>query len=52
MKQVNIETMTVQELKALAYDIILAIQNDQDVLNQINQRIATLQKEPGLEKTE
>lgn len=52
MKQVNIETMNVQELKALAYDIIIAIQNDQNVLNQVNQRIAKLQKEQEPEKIE
>ena len=39
MKQVNIETMSIQELKALAYDIIIAIQNDQQVLNQVNEKI-------------
>jgi len=51
-KQVNIETMSIQELKALAYDIISAIQNDQNVLNQVNQQIAKLQKEQEPQKTE
>lgn len=51
-KQVNIETMNVQELKALAYDIIIAIQNDQNVLNQVNQQIAKMQKEQEPEKTQ
>ena len=50
MKQVNIETMNVQELKALAYDIIIAIQNDQNVLQQVNNQIAKLQKEQEPEK--
>lgn len=52
MKQVNIETMSVQELKALAYDIIIAIQNDQNVLQQVNQQITKLQKEQEPEKTQ
>ena len=44
MKEVNLETMNLQELKALAYDIIISIQNDQNVLQQVNQQIAKLQK--------
>lgn len=52
MKELNIEIMSIQELKALAYDIIIAIQNDQNVLQQVNQRIATLQKEQESEKKE
>lgn len=50
MKNVNIENMNIQELKALAYDIIIAIQNDQNVLQQVNQQIAKLQKEQEPEK--
>lgn len=45
MKKVDLETMNLQELKAVAYDIIASIQNDQNALNQVNQRIAELQKE-------
>jgi hypothetical protein len=44
MKEVNIQTMNIHELKCLAYDIIIAIQNDQNVLQQVNQQIAKLQK--------
>jgi len=50
MKEVNIENMTVLELKALAYDIIVSIQNDQNVLQRVNQQIAKLQEEQKLEK--
>jgi len=45
MKEVNLEKMNLQELKALAYDIIVAIQHDQQVLNQVNEKIAKLAKE-------
>lgn len=52
MKQVNIETMNLQELKALGYDIIVAIQHDQQVLNQVNEKISKLAKEQEIEKNQ
>ena len=42
MKEVNLETMNLQDLKALAYDIIVSIQRDQQALNQVNEKIAKL----------
>jgi len=45
MKEVNLEKMNLQELKALAYDIIVAMQRDQQVLNQVNEFIAKRAKE-------
>ena len=41
-KETKIDEMSLQELKALAYDIIVAIQHDQQVLNQVNEKIAKL----------
>ena len=52
MKEVNIETMSIQELKAMAYDIIIAIQKDQNVLQHVDNQIAKLQKEQEPEKTQ
>lgn len=49
-KQINIETMSVEALKALAYDIIVAIQNDQGVLNRVNEEIAKRAKSAQEEK--
>jgi ABC-type Na+ transport system ATPase subunit NatA len=44
-KQVNLETMSLQELKALAYDILVTLQRDQQVLNQVNEFITKRTKE-------
>jgi len=45
MKEVNLETMTILELKAWAYDIVVSIQRDQQVLNLVNEFIAKRTKE-------
>lgn len=50
MQKVNLQTMNIQELKVLAYDIMMSIQNDQNALNQVNQQIAILQTEENAKK--
>ena len=45
----NIEKKSVNELKSLAYDIIVTIQNLQNDLIRINQEIMRKQNEPEIE---
>ena len=45
MNEVNLEKLNLQELKALAFDVIVSIQRDQQVLNQVNEYINKKAKE-------
>ena len=44
MITVDIEKMNLIELKALAYDIMLGIQNDQRALQEVNKKIEDIKK--------
>ena len=49
--QINLEEKTVVELKGLAYDQMVALQQIQNNLNLINQQIEKKSKEPELKTT-
>ena len=49
-KQVNVEKMNLDELKALAYDTIGMIEQNTRTLGTLNNLIAAKEKEPQQEK--